>query len=1104
MTIQLQMIKNQGTSRTTHNILYPQDNFYIGDWLVLPMQNQLKKTDNELTIEPKLMQVLHYLCVHAPHVVSADEIIDHCWPDQFLSDNPIHKSIAQLRKALGDSSKNPEYIKTIPKKGYAIIADLRGLADTSGKHNTQKFWTNGSPYPGLKYYDETYQDVFFGRSKATSEIKQLINQFNPEDDLALFLLGASGVGKTSLMKTIVLPYLKNPDYAFKINFKEVLHYSISIQNDKPFLQSFLVFLQDNNVLEDTVDHNQQIENIRNKTETVSGLINAPPGSASPSEKWVLFIDQIERIFVENNKLNGELNLFFNILLQLLESKKIFIIVSLKHEYYADIMQYESFEKLKKRALQYDLPYPDLSEIIQIVHQPVKAAGMEFEYDTSRYEKLDDVIISEAQKISHVLPILNHTLRELTLNTDKNKQITFKAYDRMGGLIGALAYKVDSTYEQFSTSEKAAFEKKLHHLIQFAPGTTSKLFCAKADIRLFLKDGSQRIIKSFIEAHLLQSEVLADNSYVSIIHESLLEQSELFKSWINENQFSLSVLHEIRTLANQWDIHKRDKDYLLSNDFLLDQGRSLLSSESGDFNACEQSFIAQSLRKQKHRQRLKWLSVSSLAVLLISLSFVLFQYRVLNTNLQHNNEKAEGLVGYMLDELNDKLRPIGKLDLLDDIGHQVMGYYAQSDQKLSEKSILNRIEALNTLGEVKIKKGLLQEAEQYFKEASQQFISFTNDVSDNAELMFKTSQTQYWLGYRHYLDGNYALTEDHWLRYLELAEKMVQLQPDHAPWQLELSYALNNLGTLSFSQKRYLKAEEYINSSAKLKTSLVAQNPLNTQYLAELADTISWQASVLDKKNQLKESKDIFKKSLALTQKLSSIEPQNNMWKQRLGQAHFRLALKHYDMGELQAAENQINHALPIFLELHNTDQTHQTWLRELADQYLMLAKINQHRAQLDEALFNINLGLSYYEKYTDESRQTKAVNLQKLHYTTVSSLIFTNMDKPKAALSQLENVMDEIQIFDIKTSERASFYHAFSLYILSQLQKHNAQHQLADSSLKRAKAIIDKRTAANLDDNKTLALSLAISHEIIPQKLNADIVQILSKRGYKNPDYLPK
>jgi len=1094
------MFNNRQTNRNTHNILSPQEYFYIGDWLVLPMQNQLKKTNQKLNIEPKLMQVLHYLCRHAPRVFSADEIIDHCWPNQYLSDNPIHKAIAQLRKALGDIPKTPTYIKTTPKKGYSIIADLRGLTDGSDQQE-QKFWTRGSPYPGLKYYDESYADVYVGRSKAISEIKQLINQLKPEDDLALFLLGASGVGKTSLMEAAVLPYLKNPDYAFKIDFKAVLHYAISVQTDKPFLPSFLGFLQHNHVLEETFDHSRQVESIRNQPKLVSELVKGPSGSSS--EKWVLFIDQVERVFVENNQQNGELKLFFTVLLQLLESKKILLIVALKHEYYADIMQYDAFEKLKRRALQYDLPYPNISDIIQIVHQPVKAAGMDFEYDTRSYERLDEAIISEAQHISHVLPILNHTLRELTLNVDKNQQLTFKTYHRMGGLLGALAYKFDSTYQQFSASEKTAFEKKLHHLIQCVPGTSNKLFCAKADVRLF-HDGSQQIINSFIEAHLLQSEIIAGNSYVSIVHESLLEQCELFKSWIKDNQLNLSVLHEIRTLSNQWNVHNRNKNYLLSNDFLLDQGRSLLASESSDFSVHEQLFIHQSLRKKKRQQQLKWLSLSSLAVLLISLTFVLFQYRVLNTDLQVNTEKAEGLVGYMLDELNGELRPIGKLDLLDDIGHQVMGYYAKSDQKLSEKAILNRIEALNTLGEVKIKKGLLQEAEQYFQEASEQAIVFTSHTSSNTELMFKISQTEYWLGYRYYLDGDYAQTEQHWLRYLELAERMALLEPDNAQWQLERSYALNNLGTLFFSQKNHVRAEEYINASAHIKTDLVSANPLNTQYLAELADTISWQASILDKKNQLRESIDVFKKSLVLTQKLSGIEPENSLWKQRLGQAYFRLAMKHYDMGELQLAEHQINQALPIFLELHNTDPSHQNWLRELADQYLMLAKIHQHRTQLDEALFNINQGLSYAEKYTDESRQTKAVKLQKLHFTTVSSLIFSQMDKPKAALSQFEEVMHEMKMFDIKTAEGEGFYLALSLYILSQLQKDNTQHQLADLTLLKAKDIIDKRVAAHLQDNKTMALNLAISHEINPQDIDAQIVQTLNQRGYKNPDYLPR
>jgi DNA-binding winged helix-turn-helix (wHTH) protein len=60
--------------------------------------------------------------------MSVDELIEKCWPKQFIGDNPLHKCITQLRKTLGDTIKNPQYIKTNTKRGYTIIAEIKGKA----------------------------------------------------------------------------------------------------------------------------------------------------------------------------------------------------------------------------------------------------------------------------------------------------------------------------------------------------------------------------------------------------------------------------------------------------------------------------------------------------------------------------------------------------------------------------------------------------------------------------------------------------------------------------------------------------------------------------------------------------------------------------------------------------------------------------------------------------------------------------------------------------------------------------------------------------------------------------------------------------------------
>lgn len=98
--------------------------FKIGDWEVSLTACTLSQSDQEVKVTPRSMDVLNYLAENAGEVVSHDELLNHFWQGTFPSDHAVHKAIAELRSALGDDAHNPSYIRTVPKRGYSLIASV--------------------------------------------------------------------------------------------------------------------------------------------------------------------------------------------------------------------------------------------------------------------------------------------------------------------------------------------------------------------------------------------------------------------------------------------------------------------------------------------------------------------------------------------------------------------------------------------------------------------------------------------------------------------------------------------------------------------------------------------------------------------------------------------------------------------------------------------------------------------------------------------------------------------------------------------------------------------------------------------------------------------
>jgi DNA-binding winged helix-turn-helix (wHTH) protein len=92
--------------------------FRLGEWTVQPALNTIRRDDNRVRIEPRYMDLLVHLARHPSEVVGPDVILQKVWSGQIVGDHSVYQGIARLRRALGDSSRNPRYIETVAKRGY--------------------------------------------------------------------------------------------------------------------------------------------------------------------------------------------------------------------------------------------------------------------------------------------------------------------------------------------------------------------------------------------------------------------------------------------------------------------------------------------------------------------------------------------------------------------------------------------------------------------------------------------------------------------------------------------------------------------------------------------------------------------------------------------------------------------------------------------------------------------------------------------------------------------------------------------------------------------------------------------------------------------------
>ncbi|MEM7280037.1 MAG: winged helix-turn-helix domain-containing protein, partial [Pseudomonadota bacterium] len=100
--------------------------FKVAEWTVEPDLGRLTRGKEQVTLRPQVMDLLVYLAKKPGQVAGIEELMATLWVGKYVTEGTLYNCVGELRQALGDDQ---EYVATITRKGYRLVAPVTGLQD---------------------------------------------------------------------------------------------------------------------------------------------------------------------------------------------------------------------------------------------------------------------------------------------------------------------------------------------------------------------------------------------------------------------------------------------------------------------------------------------------------------------------------------------------------------------------------------------------------------------------------------------------------------------------------------------------------------------------------------------------------------------------------------------------------------------------------------------------------------------------------------------------------------------------------------------------------------------------------------------------------------
>ncbi len=412
------------------------------------------------------------------------------------------------------------------------------------------------PYKGLRYFDITDADYFFGREDL---IDQLIDRVRQDNFLAI--LGASGSGKSSVLRAGLSYELMQGQ---RLSGSRDWSLKIIVPTAHP-LQSLAKLFVDANlsVVNEASEMEKAIALLQKGGDYFKRLIAGYLNKNSQS-KFLLIIDQFEETFTLCEDLQ-ERNQFLTCLLEVLATTqdKFKLILGMRIDFLGKCFEqdYHGLGKLIEANLITVLPL-NPEQLQRAITEPAKKANLELEAG------LVEQMLKDGGNQPGSLPLVQDTLTELWQKRVDNS-LKLSVYVKLGGISGTLNKRATAFYNGLSTSEKETVKSIFLALTQLGEGTEdTRRRVLKQDL-ITVKYPEEVIdltIQKLADERLIVTdepgEAIDKKAAIEVAHEALIREWELLRQWLDQDRANLLQQRKIEALAQEWENSGRKSAYLL--------------------------------------------------------------------------------------------------------------------------------------------------------------------------------------------------------------------------------------------------------------------------------------------------------------------------------------------------------------------------------------------------------------------------------------------------------------------------------------------------------------------------------------------------------------
>ena len=248
--------------------------------------------------------------------------------------------------------------------------------------------------------------------------------------------------------------------------------------------------------------------------------------------------------------------------------------------------------------------------------------------------------------------------------------------------------------------------------------------------------------------------------------------------------------------------------------------------------------------QSRQRRVMAITAGALLLSLILAAALIIALRA-RAEADRQRAEAEGMVEFMLTDLRDKLKGVGRLDVMGTVNSKAMSYLSDQNslKGLSDAELRQRAKLLQAMTEDDLATaGLEQRALEEAKSGYGITQALHSRAPGDYENTFAHAQSAFWLGYNYNLTGNKAETDRFWREYYDLAKRLNLMNPADPRSAQELSFSLGNLCTLELMSPVNAKAAlQNCEESLQASRRLVATSANSFQASLDVLNRQGWLA-----------------------------------------------------------------------------------------------------------------------------------------------------------------------------------------------------------------------------------------------------------------------